>query len=584
MTWLTKAEVAKLLGISKRSVLKRRGEFQTRIVHGNGGSRYEFALESLPLGAEKIALGGKERRRSPGGGISAEVMEKIRREYCRAEVPTISAVVDAVNAFCVRKGLEPLSRYKIERVIRSLPTAVKYATRRGMDEFMEKHGFFISRDWSSVPVNGIWCGDHRQVDVFCWLDSQRKRKAAPWVTVFEDMASRAIVGWCVSWKPNSDTIALAFRDAVLRAGKPRVIYIDNGKDYRSKYFSGRVATKFHVKLDAARRDGIVQRMGIEVVHALPYNHKAKPVESFFKFMALRFDRELPGWRGPDTASKPEKLEGELKRGEILTFEEFCQRVAGWFEWYNAEHVHSKTGRPPAAFYADASLRVMEILPLELDFHLLKRRRVRIGRRGIRLMGLDYYSEALFRAKLPMEEVEIRWNPFDLGEILVFDIHPPSKEENMIGNFICRVSPQADVDARGMNERQWEELKRVKRAQREKLREAIREVHGVGQSAESLGAKNTKVPFAKGQNVRPMFANSTLVIGPEAMAAKAAGQPPVAVESMATSSFDKGEYPPEVLQKTGTDGDNFVEFMAEAKKKRLGKVSKGKSILDLKEFF
>jgi hypothetical protein len=61
-----------------------------------------------------------------------------------------------------------------------------------------------------------------------------------------DMRTRSLVGWCISFAPNSRTIAMALHHAILpkndpafpQHGLPSSVYIDNGKDYRSKYLNG----------------------------------------------------------------------------------------------------------------------------------------------------------------------------------------------------------------------------------------------------------------------------------------------------------------------------------------------------------
>ncbi|MFQ5633308.1 MAG: Mu transposase C-terminal domain-containing protein, partial [bacterium] len=365
--------------------------------------------------------------------IPKYIKKEIKKLYARGQQPTISAVVEKVNELCQKKNHEPLSRYKVECIINTIPECVKVLTRKGKKEFDQKYGFYIKRDWSTVPVNGVWCGDHRQLDV---LVKRGNKQFAPWITCWIDMKSRMITGWYISENPNSDTVAVSFRHGVLRAGLPESIYIDNGKDYRSYYFSGHQRKIGKIDFGAREKFGMMAALGVEIQHALPYNHKAKPIESFFKFMASRFDREQPGWRGPHAKAKPEKLELEIKKGLLLDFETFKNKMAEWIEWYNTQWVHSATKQTPQSFYGD-EVQVVEVSKRKLDFLLMKKKEVCVNRRGITLFGIDYFSRDIpGRKKLQGEYVEIRWDPNDMREILVFDQN----------GFVCRLPAKFAVDA------------------------------------------------------------------------------------------------------------------------------------------
>ncbi len=113
--------------------------------------------------------------------------------------------------------------------------------------------------------NEVWVSDHTQLNLLCIANDGRIIR--PWITVFQDLGTKAITGFTLVEKPSSDSIALAFRHAVLpkkiyrwkpvskifetekyifeelverfyypEMGLPRTIYIDNGRDYRSKRF------------------------------------------------------------------------------------------------------------------------------------------------------------------------------------------------------------------------------------------------------------------------------------------------------------------------------------------------------------
>lgn len=437
-----------------------------------------------------------------GKDIVDEIRTFIEAEYCQPEQPSIRQVHEKTNAFCRRKDLRELSYYEVRRVIQALPESVRTKQRQGREAHANQFGYYIKRDWNKMEVNECWCGDHRQFDVFVYRNGRTDKCFAPWISAWMDMRSRAITGYLLHWNPNSDTIALSLRDGILKCGKPVGVYLDNGKDYTSNYISGRKSSRFRVDFSAEQKLSLFGKLNISTTNALPYNHKAKPIESLFKFMALRFDRKCPGWRGPDTAHKPEKLEHEIKNKLLWTFEQFECELAEWIAWYN-ERVHSETGKAPVSFYAQA--RVIEVSERELDFVLLKEKEgVKIKRRGIQLMGLDFVSEELFKKKLTSETVTIRWNPQDLSQVLVFDE----------GGFVCTVPQRGAANARGMSEREWQEEKRIQKAQREKLREATAYMR-----KKAKPRPLTKTEMQPVAQPKPMFNNSLKLITREGILAR-----------------------------------------------------------------
>ncbi|MFQ5630829.1 MAG: Mu transposase C-terminal domain-containing protein, partial [bacterium] len=428
--------------------------------------------------------------------------------------------------------------------IEAIPRSAVVRTRKGPKYFEENCGYYIDRDWSQCAVNEIWCGDHRQIDVLVYKNDERNSIGAPWISAWMDMRSRCLVGWHISFSPNSDTVALSFRHGILRAGLPETIYIDNGKDYRSYYFSGNYRKFTNIDFDLQTKS-IVNRTGTHVIHALPYNHKAKPIESFFKFMALRFDRGHPGWRGPNPKAKPEKLEHEIKRGELLTFNEFKEKMEAWLEWYNTEHVHSETRRIAQSFYETA--RVKMITETEANFLLMKKKDYKLGRRGVRLHGIDFFSEDLFDRTLPRDVVEIRWDPRDLSEILIFDDD----------GFVCKAFAQYPVDARGMSEREWAQQKRYKQIQNAHLMrrvEAIQDPYG----------EKKKRAKRKLATPKPIAKNGLRLITREGILAQqvddSAQQKPLIEKTLQEQEMEFMKWvEKQPLKKTGTDDNDFGLF-------------------------
>lgn len=230
----------------------------------------------------------------------------------------------------------PANRYAVNRVVAAIPDAQLTYARRGKRAweaaYMQK-----TRRVKPEMVNDVWFGDHHKLDLFV-LD-ENGNLVRPWMTAWMDACSRKFVGWELTLEPNSDTVADSFcRAAVYTAGSdvhglPRMIYIDNGKDYRSQRFEGdRFVESSLGMLNAEfyEKEGLLRALGVAVHHALPYRGWSKDVERAFGTLE-DFVREFPGWCGDSPEERPEDngriLRRLRERGELMTFETFARCFA-----------------------------------------------------------------------------------------------------------------------------------------------------------------------------------------------------------------------------------------------------------------
>jgi putative transposase len=101
----------------------------------------------------------------------------------------------------------------------------------------EAEPFDRSATTRPAATTKIWDGDHHQFDVIVNAGGGWCR---PWLTAWQDMRSRMIVGWVIRAEdPNTEAILVRSARAVLQHGVPEVVYHDNGKDYDSFALHGR---------------------------------------------------------------------------------------------------------------------------------------------------------------------------------------------------------------------------------------------------------------------------------------------------------------------------------------------------------
>jgi putative transposase len=63
-------------------------------------------------------------------------------------------------------------------------------------------------------ANAVWQADHKQLPLLV-VPPGRRRGRRPWVTLFLDDCTRAIMGWAISLQPSSAEVLAALRDAIL---------------------------------------------------------------------------------------------------------------------------------------------------------------------------------------------------------------------------------------------------------------------------------------------------------------------------------------------------------------------------------
>lgn len=130
----------------------------------------------------------------------------------------------------------PVCKTFLRRLRKEIPKDSIYLARYGKAAWNSKYGKYIERDYSNLEAGAMWVSDHSQIDVACTYEG---KVVFPWVTVWRDMKTSKWLAWNFHAEyPNSDHIFKTFYMAAEKFGIPETIYMDNGKDYRTKDFAG----------------------------------------------------------------------------------------------------------------------------------------------------------------------------------------------------------------------------------------------------------------------------------------------------------------------------------------------------------
>ena len=362
--------------------------------------------------------------------------------YASGELRTMQEVHNRTISMALGNNWQTGTYESLCSYLHKLDNATTKLARVGKKAFEADNLIKILRNYDEIPPNFMWCGDHHIFDVFVKYPDGKggwiyKR---PWLTSWMDMRSRSLMGWCISFKPNSRTIAMALAHAISpkddpdfpQCGLPSSVYIDNGKDYRAKYLNGEeieigkidypdIIQRFaalgidpfyidltfdpeqnawvkkhgdkFLEIKGVRVGGVYARLNISQRYATAYHPWAKPIERFHRTLVQSFSRELPGWCGSGHEQRPEKLDSEMKSGHaILTIDEFCDRFYGWVvnKYHKTAHRgHGMNGRTPNEVFRSLMPEPQPCDPALLDFALLRKDRVKIHNWGFNLEGRQF---------------------------------------------------------------------------------------------------------------------------------------------------------------------------------------------------
>ncbi len=204
-----------------------------------------------------------------------------------------------------------------------LPKEVSYAT---VYRLLKKHDL-VGKQVLKAPerkrfaydtVNTLWQGD-MSVGPYLIVDGKKLRTN---LFAFIDDCSRVIPFAQFFFSEKFDSLKTVFKEALVRRGIPKIVYVDNGRIYRSD--------TFHIACAS---------LGIALTHTQPYDAASKgKIERFFKTVKTRF---LP----------------LLKLKPATSIEELNQRFWQWLEEDYHRKVHASLGMTPQDVFLSQVSRI-----------------------------------------------------------------------------------------------------------------------------------------------------------------------------------------------------------------------------------
>ena len=438
-----------------------------RLLAEYGPSLAWKSLERWKLNQKKagssLALADRRGVAQRGSSILTEEHHKIiLGNVLNPNAPKIGECMEKIKQRCKAQGLLIPSDATIRRFVKKFDAHCHdqfVFWRQGKKAWNDECVISIMRDWNSVEVGDIVIADGKVLN-FETINPDTGRGCRMTLLLFYDGRSRSPLGWEIMATENIQCISVAFRRTCIMLGKiPRVVYLDNGRAFRAKFFKG------SPEFEQAGFCGLYRDLGCEVIHAWAYHGQTKPIERFFETMH-EAEVFVPSYVGRDIAHKPARLKRnetlhrelyEALGGRALTVEETHVVVARFFETYSNRpqyRTHLK-GRTPAEVFEEGRGSGVDLQKLTL---LMMEKEIRtITKDGIQLHGRYYYDEALYSRR---HHVLVRYDfLMSPHTILVYTLE---------GDYICQardrehyriaygVHPAASILGRDEDVRELEE--------------------------------------------------------------------------------------------------------------------------------
>ncbi|MCU7494731.1 MAG: transposase [Ignavibacteria bacterium] len=373
--------------------------------------------------------------------VTKEQAEILIREFLNPNSPPKREAIRIAKNIMRIKGIEDtLSECTYERFLNDWveKNYDLYALARSGEKGLNDNVIFsIVRDLDKIEVGDIVFADGKTLDFFMMNPLTGKPKRMTLILFF-DMKSSMPLGFDIMPSENVMTIASALRRTILLLGfRPKVVYIDNGKAFRSKYFQG--VSDF----ETTGIKGLFERLEIKTIFAKKYHGQSKSQERFHRTMS-EYERLMPSYSGMNPIDKPARfgrneifhrtLYDRVTEGTLPTVRQVYETLMYWFTVYgDREHQDGfYKGRTPNEIFSESLERVKalpdfasrQIVKDELRYLMLEEQVRDIRKNGIELFSKPYWSEELYGRH---HKAIIKYDFFDDSEILVYDTK---------GNFIC----------------------------------------------------------------------------------------------------------------------------------------------------
>lgn len=207
------------------------------------------------------------------------------------------------------RKVNPATTLTIEKVRYTLRTKLndieKNVGREGLLTLRSRMAY-IQRSTENLFPTTIYTADGKTFDAEV-AHPVTGKAFKPEITSILDVATRKCVGFSIALKENVISVTEALRKSCVSHGIPAIFYTDRGPGYKNKTFDADV-------------NGLMGRLSITKMHALPYNSQAKGIiERFNGSVWNPLAQKLPSYLGAPMDKEAAKSAHKTSRQELKLF-------------------------------------------------------------------------------------------------------------------------------------------------------------------------------------------------------------------------------------------------------------------------
>lgn len=320
----------------------------------------EKGLEGLYLKERRDK--GMSRALSPE---ALELAQKLRKELPERSAGRLCELLEA--------GGHRAKRSTLERQLRQNGFSGRVLKR-------ERSPGTTGRRFRHEQRNSLWQTDFKQGPYI--PDPQNPGKKIPThLLVFIDDATRKVIHGEFYLNQTTESLMDGFRKALLNAGCPRTVYLDNGKQFISTWMQL-----------------VCARLGIRHLATQPYSPEAKGKVERFNRTVEEFIREA-----------------QLEQVRELT--DLNRKLRQWvIEGYNHRAHHALDGKTPEEAYGANTASLRMVSPETLRAAFLWEEERTVDKSGCVQLNGRIFETGLH---LMRKKVILRFDPLDLSQVEVF---------------------------------------------------------------------------------------------------------------------------------------------------------------------
>ncbi|WP_029009367.1 transposase domain-containing protein [Azospirillum halopraeferens] len=319
-----------------RNGLRRDAAVMSVAAHHKVGVSTVYTWMKLVEGRDRAdwlpALAPRHTGRIATVECAPEAWDMLRSDYLRHAAPPFSDCYERMKRAADAQGWAvPSERTLLRRLHATVHPAVVAMCREGTEAVKRMYPA-QERDRTHFHALEAINGDGHRWDV--WVQWPDGEVARPNMVAFQDLYSGMILSWRVDRTANSWAVRLAIGDLVETWGIPRKVWLDNGRDFASKWLTGGTPNRYRFTVRDEDPVGILtQLLGPENIHwTTPYSGQSKPIERAFKDFANDIARH-PAFEGAYTGNSP-VAKPENYKSRAIPLERFLEILVSEINQHN----------------------------------------------------------------------------------------------------------------------------------------------------------------------------------------------------------------------------------------------------------